>query len=241
MLELCIQIAQLVGPVVGSALLLLGPYIPFYFVFPIAILSIPLALLLPPGGREGRYVKSRTTEYCAASQSPAETEGLLNSEGHNRHGVRAHHGSLKAVFSEAKSELSRSWHLTVGYRVIQYGYAASLVVTLGKQALHILLQYVSKRFDVSIAEVRAGVHPDCDLTNCWQAGFLFSIKAIVVTILYMLILPAAQRTLRGTQAGVTVRIARVSILFLALGVTGIGFAWNIGSLIPGELITLSLP
>lgn len=39
------------------------------------------------------------------------------------------------------------------FKVVQYSFAALLVTTLGKQALHVLLQYVSKRFGISVAQV----------------------------------------------------------------------------------------
>ena len=62
---------------------------------------------------------------------------------------------------------------------------------------------------------------------------MFSVKAVVVMTLYLVILPGSQRALHGSQSRVTVKIARVSVLLLAIGVTMIGLAWNIGTLVPG--------
>jgi len=62
---------------------------------------------------------------------------------------------MKGISQTLKNELAQFWKLFTQYRVVQYANAAALVVTLGKQALHILLQYVSKRFGVKIAEVCA--------------------------------------------------------------------------------------
>lgn len=48
-LEAVVQISQLIGSIIGSSLLMLGVYAPFYFIFPVALLSIPLTLYLPHG------------------------------------------------------------------------------------------------------------------------------------------------------------------------------------------------
>lgn len=154
LLELAIQIGQLAGPVIGSALLLVGIYPPFYFVYAISILSIPLALSLPPGGRNGRSHKRRLSDRAETPETPDETEGLLGDDTASRNATKSRGHDMKKAIATFRKECKRCWDLFVGWKVIKYGYAAALVVTLGKQALHILLQYVSRRFDVSIAEVR---------------------------------------------------------------------------------------
>ncbi|KAJ4367023.1 hypothetical protein N0V83_007553 [Neocucurbitaria cava] len=219
-LELAIQIGQLVGPVIGSALLMVGIYPPFYFVFSISILSIPLALSLPAGGRKERTHKRRLSDQAEPSANPDETEGLLGNNIDSRGTAKAGGYDMREAIATTRMELKRCWNLVVQWKVIRYGYAAALVVTLGKQALHILLQYVSKRFSVSIAE----------------AGMLFSIKAVVVIVLYLAILPGLQRGLHGSQSKITIRIARASIVFLTVGVAMMGLAWNVSVLIPGLVI-----
>ncbi|PSN59644.1 MFS general substrate transporter [Corynespora cassiicola Philippines] len=216
LLEFTIQLAQLAGAAIGPAFLLLGVYPPFYFVFPIALLSIPMALLLPSGGRSDRSRKRRASNTSSSEQAE-ESDRLLNK---NAPPQNAGQSYFNQTLSGAKRELQRCWNLFTGWRVIQYGYAASLVVTLGKQALHVLLQYVSQRFRVSIAE----------------AGFLFAIKAGVVIVLYLIILPALQRMVRGRQDEVTIKLARASIVLLTVGVALMGLAWNIGVLIPGLVL-----
>ncbi|CAO2655437.1 Nn.00g105010.m01.CDS01 [Neocucurbitaria sp. VM-36] len=218
-LELAIQIGQLTGPVIGSALLMIGIYPPFYFVFAISILSIPLASSLPPGGRHAKPNKRRLSDRVETAANRDETEGLLGDD-NARTSVAPRYYNMKEAVATSRKELKRCWNLVVQWKVIQFGYAASLIITLGKQALHILLQYVSKRFGVSIAE----------------AGILFSIKAALVMVLYLAVLPGLQRSLRGPQYSIAIRIARASIVFLTIGITLMGLAWNITALIPGLVI-----
>jgi hypothetical protein len=84
----------------------------------------------------------------------AETNGPADRESERLPGISDGKTNLKDALARALLEAKKSWRLVLDYRVIQYGYAASLIITLGKQSLHILLQYVSKRFGVTIAEVR---------------------------------------------------------------------------------------
>jgi len=154
MLELCIQIGQLLGPIPGSSLLLLGVLTPFYFVFSISLISIPLVLLLPSGGSSSNRHKKRSTPGQLQTEQPDEAQSLLSVGDTDPLSAEiSHKRGVKDTFDKSVIELKRSWQLFWDYRIIQYGYAAALVVTLGKQALHILLQYISKRFGVSIAKV----------------------------------------------------------------------------------------
>ena len=59
------------------------------------------------------------------------------------------------------------------FPVVQYSFAALLVTTLGKQALHVLLQYVSKRFGVSVAQVSPinCLHMNLQLNCLWSQGW----------------------------------------------------------------------
>ena len=73
------------------------------------------------------------------------------------------------------------------------------------------------------------------LTLFTQAGFLLSIKAAVVLVLYVAILPFAQRTLTGSESSKSIRLARISVVSLAVGVAIIGISWNIPTLVPGKI------
>ncbi len=147
---------------------MLGIAAPFYFVVPLACLSIPLAILLP----------RRTADaYTEREDSPAqedldndrdtpyeseEIEPLLtsapdttgdSSDPNSRLAKKLMPSTMHLNSEDIRQRLQGFWRMLVEYRIVQYAYAASLVITLGKQALHILLQYTSKRFGVTIAEV----------------------------------------------------------------------------------------
>ena len=175
-LEAVIQVSQLIGPIIGSSLLMLGIYVPFYFMFLVALLSIPLTLCLPhrassddatkpqlsrqhspvhfqpsmhpeeqhlltqnPSPADQRYVKVQGTEFSSSS-SHITAQGLNAS-------------ILQPFGDKIWTDAKRFTKIFREFPVVRYSYAALLVTTLGKQALHILLQYVSKRFGVSVAQV----------------------------------------------------------------------------------------
>jgi hypothetical protein len=52
-----------------------------------------------------------------------------------------------------RSDFGNLFGLFKRFPIVRFSAAALLVVALGKQSLHVLLQYTSKRFGVSIAEV----------------------------------------------------------------------------------------
>lgn len=155
-LELAIQIGQLTGPVIGSALMLTGIYSPFYFVFPISTISLPLAFALPPTRNSEKEHKRRFSDEMEPLRQPDERDELLSGSHVVSMTVTSAASKAQAfreLLAGSFQEFLRCWRIFTEWKVIQYGYAAALVVTLGKQILHILLQYVSKRFGVTIAEV----------------------------------------------------------------------------------------
>ena len=179
-MEGVIQVSQLLGPVIGSSLLMLGIYVPFYPVFVLACLSIPLALLLPEESRLS-HIERSPSERCKHSDGltvrregsiqSTETDSLLRphsamsrisgisgeSFGQKSIAISIDRDHSKDNFSRlcnaAWVDMKQFWALFIKFPIVKYAYAASLVVTLGKQALHILLQYTSKRFGITIAEV----------------------------------------------------------------------------------------
>ena len=170
LLEGIIQVSQLTGPVIGSSLLVLGIAVPFYFVVPLARLSIPLASLLP--GRSANDYMERADSlaqedldgHTDPSYELEEIEPLLtstpdkignSSDRNSRPAKKFMPWTSHSNLEDFRQRLQGFWRMLVAYRIVQYAYAASLVITLGKQALHILLQYTSKSFGVTIAEVRS--------------------------------------------------------------------------------------
>lgn len=175
-LEALIQISQLIGPIIGSSLLMLGVYVPFYFIFPATFISIPLTLCLPHratcdnstepllSGQEsyvrcGRHVHSEEQQLLRNGSScsvlkyvrvdGAEVSDLMSLVAAYGQGISKFH----TFCDKLRADVVTFTKMFKEFPVVQYSFAALLVTTLGKQALHVLLQYVSKRFGVSVAQV----------------------------------------------------------------------------------------
>ena len=147
---------------------MLGIAAPFYFVMLLACLSIPLAILLPGRSanayteRQDSPAQEEMDDHRDPSYGSKDTEPLLtstpdktgDSSGRNSRPAEKLTSWTMHLDSEGiRQRLHGFWRMLIEYRIVQYACAASLVITLGKQALHILLQYTSKRFRVTIAEV----------------------------------------------------------------------------------------
>ena len=239
-MEGIIQVSQLLGPVIGSSLMMIGLYTPFYFAFPIAFLQIPLILCLPSGKRAISTDRKDTPEQEALLESELDAEGedaaLTTTIGvaiAYTPKKSSYQELVKTIKEDTKSFFMMFWQ----HSIVRYAYTACLVITLGKQALHILLQYVSKRFHITLAQVSKH-SPNHKLwvakLTLMKAGFLFSVKAVVALILYTLILPFAHRTSGSSVEVSNVRVARASILLLCAGTTMMGLSWNLWVLTPGN-------
>ena len=147
---------------------MLGIAVPFYFVVLLACLSIPLAFLLP--GRSANASTERAEspaeedldDHTDASYGSEEIEPLLTSTPKNtgnssdrdsRPAKKLMPWTMHSTSKDVRQRLQGFWRMLVEYRIVQYAYAASLVIMLGEQALHVLLQYTSKRFGITIAEI----------------------------------------------------------------------------------------
>ena len=141
---------------------------PFYFVIPLALLSVPLVVLLPPRSSNA-YIEPnvnaiqqgldnhREVPFEREEEEPLLTSTSTNAEDATDRVPRSAHQSPSSTMqmnSEGTRQALRGfWKVIVDHRIVQYACAASLAITLGKQSLHILLQYASKRFGITIAEV----------------------------------------------------------------------------------------
>ena len=79
LLEGIIQVSQLIGSVIGSSLMMLGIAVPFYFVVPLACLSIPLAFSLP-----GRSANAHTEPADSPAQEDLDGYIRILRSGRNR-------------------------------------------------------------------------------------------------------------------------------------------------------------
>ncbi len=145
-MEAIIQISQLVGPVIGSLLLQIGVFTPFPISLSLALLSVPLALILPSGAVQ-------SVQDSSLSNDPQERLPLLNPSYPDTPSTPPHEVELTTRLGIAWKDVRDFGLIFKTNQVARYASFAFLIVTLGKQSLHILLQYVSKRFHVSIAAV----------------------------------------------------------------------------------------
>ena len=157
--EAIIQCCQLAGPSIGSVLLLRSIWLPFVFALPLAAVSLPLALALQSFSNTPNTSSIRHSE----PEPPNESSSLLtrhstntnskDSELHLSYEPWVYRG-LRATVVSWKSCLIHHWELISQHSLFRYAYAALFIVTLGKQSLHILIQYAAQRFgDVNIALV----------------------------------------------------------------------------------------
>jgi len=156
MMEGIIQVSQLLGPVIGSSLMMIGLYTPFYFAFPVAILQIPLILCLPSGKQAISTGQNNTPERETLLEPELEAEREDVALTTSIEAAIAYEPKksfyqelVKNIKEDTKSFVVMFWQ----HSTVRYAYTACLVITLGKQALHILLQYVSKRFHITLAQV----------------------------------------------------------------------------------------
>ncbi|GES56880.1 MFS transporter [Aspergillus terreus] len=99
---------------------------------------------------------------------------------------------------------------------------AFLVYRLSRGSSWFLIQYISVRYDWSLA----------------QANFLMSFKPALTIPLFLIVLPAISRYLLRTMPTnkKDLQLARVSIIFLAAGTLGIGLSPSIAALVPSLLL-----
>jgi hypothetical protein len=122
---------------------------------------------------------------------------------------------LHASVTRLKNEYRDFGHLVTSSRNVGLCLVVFLVTTLAKSNLNVLLQYVSKRYDWTIA----------------QAAYLFTLKAGVNVILYTVILPQCLKHLTSraeyTKVAANLWGAKVSLFLLCIGVTAIALSAKI--------------
>ncbi|KAL4893000.1 MFS general substrate transporter [Aspergillus ambiguus] len=131
------------------------------------------------------------------------------------------HSILTKLKSQAHTYLS-PYSFIVKNKRITLLLTAFLVYRLSRGSSWFLIQYISVRYDWSLAE----------------ANFLMSFKPALTIPLFLIVLPAISRYLLRTMKTnkKDLQLARVSIIFLALGTLGIGLSPSIATLVPSLLI-----
>jgi hypothetical protein len=137
---------------------------------PLAISSLFLLFLLPPGRRAAASIDKAS--IANGDPSIGETDPLLvpgensvseapsTAHGHGRTRYADHYEYVDSILSglhkawgTAKKELRQFTQNFTRIPIVRFSYATMLVQALGKKQSHILLQYVSKRFGTTIAQV----------------------------------------------------------------------------------------
>ncbi|KAH8150986.1 uncharacterized protein LAJ45_05169 [Morchella importuna] len=194
-LQACVLLSELVAPLLGSLLMSRNVWIPLLAGLAIQTLGIPIAALLP----ETKSAHPTTTD--AESSEDEETAPPPKKEGES---------DYRAVFSFLLADLNTA------LLVLTF-----LIATIGRQALEILLQYVSKRYSWPLA----------------TANILFSLRAGINLLLLLFLLPFIGTTLLSrfgyTSAGKDLLIARVSIVLMAAGFGVIGVSPGAAGMVLG--------
>ncbi|KAI9672464.1 MAG: hypothetical protein M1817_003230 [Caeruleum heppii] len=245
-LEALIQLSQVVGPILGSLLLQIDVFIPFAIMMPIALLSLPLSFILPQKPQQKLQRDSESVRkpldhiqqddsipyyndgrrQSQEEQASHEDDPLLEtgSDTSSPEGADRVASKRRVTFRDRADRLRDDFKdyasLFASNPVVRFAAFSYLASAFGRSSLRILIQYASKRFHVSIAE----------------AGLLFTIKAIVVLFVFIVVLPSA-RLIRSAPVQTTnVRLAKFSILLLTAGSVLMGLAWSYWLLTPGLIV-----
>ena len=218
-LESVAQLGQLLGPIFGSLLLDIGVFTPFAVILPFAAVSWLLASIALPN--DGVVVTARKSSIGSTLSTHSEhDEAPTTQEAAPNFSMKRYLTTRALDFYHDVSDFAR---LFTAKGVSRYAFAAFMVTTFGKQSMHIILQYVSKRFDITIA----------------RSAWVMSEKAAVVLLLFMVIIPYGDKIpgLRQcTPRDTNVRMAKVSIGLLTVGSFLIGSANAMWLLAPGLAI-----
>ncbi|PTU19621.1 hypothetical protein P175DRAFT_0503160 [Aspergillus ochraceoroseus IBT 24754] len=231
--------ADFVSSAASSWLMVLNPWIPLLIGYSVVIVGMLFALSLP---------ETKNAFPARATEPPTEVElGHLSPDGDTKGlsgGKLAEDsrsgsddtedptfatGAKKRPFLASLRMVIRSYLTPYAFifraRRILLLLTAFLVYRLSRGSSWFLIQYISTRYNWTLAE----------------ANFLISFKPALTIPLFLLILPMISRYLLRTMKSnkKDLLLARASIIFLAVGTLGIGLSPNIAMLIPSLLIQTS--
>lgn len=221
-------VAEVIGPALGSiAMQSLGVWPPLLANLVCTCITIALAGAIP----ETRFLEGAK----GTTQSAGET-----------HGTWSESNSLRDSVHEMLDYMKRTLRVMCHNRNVLFLVVSFLVVDFSRQTLSILLQYVSKRYTIPIAKVRAGTFASAfsllprdlaDMPND-QASYLLSYRAMATLITYAAILPAldfvVEKRLGLPAQKKDLQLARFSILVSALGFGILFAAPSLGFVVLGE-------
>ncbi|PSR76129.1 major facilitator superfamily domain-containing protein [Coniella lustricola] len=187
-------ISEVIGPALGSiAMDSLGVWPPVLVGLVCTCVTVALAGTIPE-------TRSRESTKYTDSNTADSLDDVLSDP-----------GSLKQSVFEMLSNTKHTLQIMCQNRSILILVASFLIVDFSRQSLTILLQYISKRYDISLA----------------KASYLLSYRGLATLIVYAAILPTLD-TLVEKRLGLSaqmkdLQLARLSIILSSLGF-GILFA-----------------
>ncbi|KAL8896001.1 MAG: hypothetical protein Q9207_007920 [Kuettlingeria erythrocarpa] len=222
------QVVQLLAPSLAAATMEKNLYIPFWIGIAAVGIAIFTNALIPETRHPSVY------SPLDASDTPAERESLITSdvddsieesnvvdtEADETSGSKSRsHDLFRRLKTQALEEYHDFATLIKKSNNICLSMVAFLVTQLAKTSLNILLQYVSKRYNLTIA----------------MAAYLFSIKAGVNLLLFSTIIPVclglSTEYTKLSKINANLWGARISLALLAVGSTAIGLSSKIWLLI----------
>ncbi|KAH0603176.1 uncharacterized protein H6S33_008180 [Morchella sextelata] len=193
-LQASVLLSELVAPLLGSLLMSRNVWIPLLAGLAIQTVGIPIAALLP---------ETKSTHATTAAEGADDEEAPPPKQ-------KKGESDYRAVLSFLLADLNTA------LLVLTF-----LVATIGRQALEMLLQYVSKRYSWPLA----------------TANMLFSLRAGINLLLLLLLLPFLGTALLSrfgyTSAAKDLLIARVSIALMAAGFGVIGVSPGAAGMVLG--------
>ncbi|KAL2794981.1 major facilitator superfamily domain-containing protein [Aspergillus keveii] len=229
--------ADFISSAASSYLMVLNPWIPMLIGWSVVIVGVFMALLLPETKNaviQDSYEKPPEMELDRLSF--ANGESRRSSEKPNTNLLNDPDEDLQEgmtfPITRKRSSLASLW-VTLRSYLTPYAFifrskqvllllTAFLVYRLSRGSSWFLVQYISARYNWTIA----------------QANLLMSFKPALTIPLFLVIIPLISKRMmpRMKSNQKDLRLARVSLIFLAVGTLGIGLSPNVGMLIPSLII-----
>jgi hypothetical protein len=211
-------------------------WLPFWIGLTGFVLVLPTVLLLPETRRgflPGSQIKNTLPQAPTAPDASSETTSLLSRRSTDYPDAANASQSFRSYMANFKvhflAELHKLRVLLTSNRNFTLCLSIFLVTSLTRAVLNILIQYISKRYDQTIAE----------------ATYFFSLKAAVTLALFSIIIPGGLHILvswRGYErAAANLLGAKLSLLCIGGGVLAIGLCSELWMLAIGRIPSSSRP
>ncbi|KAL4952822.1 major facilitator superfamily domain-containing protein [Aspergillus filifer] len=212
-------VADIVANPISAYLMTFSPWVPYLASMVVEVVGCLAALVVPETLPKSLH---REQDSSSSSESSTDTEGLMEDNTDTeraseaqRQKDRNRNSTLKKLLHPATTQLSRLKEFIWSDRNILSITIAFFTAYAAQQALPFMLQYVSKRFEWSMA----------------KASILKSLKGSINLALLLLILPSLSRLLSTKYSlpplSRDLLITRLSAIFLSLGFILMGLAPHI--------------